>query len=244
MSSWEVYDGETVSGPYTEAFIAKNLRRWVSASIKVRRVGTTDWRSVDDHAPFALAAQKAARAGGNGDPAHTGDAGGSAAPPSTKKWTSHWIIMPAAILANLVGAAVGLNALSILSSRQQSNPPPVPSGPEALVSETVTLKDGELTSYRLFLPSSRKIQVTVSASPKAVNVLLMSLTEWIDYQKVRGFGGRYKYHTALSRMSVLSMDEAETVRAGEWRIVVERPLEQLFGSEGTPATATVQIIGH
>ena len=117
-------------------------------------------------------------------------------------------------------------------------------GPETIVSERIPLKEGEAMSYNFTLPSQRRVEVNVRANPKKVNVMLMTVSEWSKFKKVKGslFGGNYTYRKALSRESILSMNESEILPAGRWYIIVERPSESILFGDSTKAT--IKIIGH
>ncbi len=114
-------------------------------------------------------------------------------------------------------------------------------GPETLASETVSLDEGQGREYSFTLPTRRRVEVSVSANPKPVNVFLMNEEDWQAYNKARQdlLGGRYTYRQTLSRKSVLNMKESDILPAGSWRVVVERPRESLFGGKSTATTVTV-----
>lgn len=107
--------------------------------------------------------------------------------------------------------------------------------------ETITLHEGQAQSYGFTLPSSRRVDVAISASPHRINVMLMDDAEWNKYAEVKGnlFGGRFTYSQALSRQSVMSMNETAVLPAGKWRIVVERPNESLLVGDDTNANVKV-----
>ena len=96
-------------------------------------------------------------------------------------------------------------------------------------------------SYGFTLPSDRRVQVIVDASPKAVDVMLMAEEDWASYQRASGrlFGGRYSYRQALSRESILHMDQSEILPAGTWRIAVRRPQEALLLPSDTAVTIRI-----
>jgi hypothetical protein len=55
MADWEIFDGKTIQGPFSEQALADSIRRGMPPSILVREVGTTEWRSMREHGPFAVA---------------------------------------------------------------------------------------------------------------------------------------------------------------------------------------------
>jgi len=117
-------------------------------------------------------------------------------------------------------------------------------GPETIISEKISLKEGQAMSYSFTVPSQRRVEVEVEARPKAVNVMLMTESDWKKYKKAKGalFGGKYTYRRALSSKSILKMKESDILPAGNWKIVVERPSESLLFGDDT--TAKVKITGH
>ncbi len=119
---------------------------------------------------------------------------------------------------------------------------PVFRQPEKVVSERVGLKEGEARMYTFILRSAAKVEVRVNASPKNVDVMLMTAADLAGYKKAHGklFGGRYTYRQALSRQGVLEMTESDNLPPGEWAIVVQRPNESLFGQD-TAATVDVTV---
>lgn len=114
-------------------------------------------------------------------------------------------------------------------------------GPQTVVSETLSLDEGSAMGFGFTLPTPRRVEVSVTATPRKVNVMLMNESDWEAYNKARGklFGGKYTYRQALSRESVLNMKESDVLPAGSWRVVVERPVEDLFGAKATAATVTI-----
>ena len=117
-------------------------------------------------------------------------------------------------------------------------------GPQVIVNEKVQLKEGAAVGYGFSLPTSRRVEVEISASPKNVNVMLMSESDWANYQRVKGrlFGGQYQYRAALSRENVLTWSGSEILPEGTWRIVVERPREAILFGDAT--NASIKIIGN
>lgn len=113
--------------------------------------------------------------------------------------------------------------------------------PEVVVDERIQLSEGNAMSYGFTLPSDRRVQVTVDAAPKAVDVMLMTDGDWASYQKAAGklLGGRYSYRRALSRDSILHMDESEVLPAGTWRIAVRRPQEAILFPDDTAVTIRI-----
>jgi hypothetical protein len=114
-------------------------------------------------------------------------------------------------------------------------------GPQTLFNETITLDEGEAMGYGFTNTMDRRVEVSVAANPQAVNVMLMTEEQWAKYQKVRGklFGGKFEYKQALSKQSVLQMNESDVLPAGRYRIVVERPQESMLFTDKTAAAVTV-----
>jgi hypothetical protein len=114
-------------------------------------------------------------------------------------------------------------------------------GPQTIVNESLQLKEGSAMSYGFLLPSRRRVDVKVSASPKNVNVMLMTDEQWLKYEKVRGslWGGQFMYTRALSRQQILSWEGSDELPAGRWRIVIERPKEAILFGDPTNASVTI-----
>jgi len=117
------------------------------------------------------------------------------------------------------------------------------SGPETLVSETVVLKEGHAKDFSFTLPSSRRVEVTMTAAPRGVSVFLMNGTDFTGYTAARQKpGSQFTYRRALSTQNALRFSQADVIPEGTWHIVVERPSESLlFGDD---STATVKIIAY
>lgn len=150
----------------------------------------------------------------------------------------------------IVGLPIGglmfyaYNAQSGLRPGGGFDPAAVIRQPETLVSQTIVLREGNAMGYGFTLPSERRIDVVVTAAPRAVNVMLMREDQWQRYQQVHGslFGGQFQYVQALSSRNVTQFRDSAPLPAGAWRFVVERPSESvLFGDD---TSATVSIIAN
>lgn len=113
--------------------------------------------------------------------------------------------------------------------------------PVTLVSQTIVLHEGNAMGYGFTIPDTRTIQVTLSATPKPVNILLMREEQWQRYQQVHGslFGGRFEYVNRLSSQNVTRFNDSAALPGGSWRIVVERPSEAVLFGDDTSASITV-----
>jgi hypothetical protein len=121
--------------------------------------------------------------------------------------------------------------------------PPVFRQPEKVVSERVSLKEGEARMYSFTLQSAAKVGVKINANPKNVDVMLMTAADLNSYKNAHGklFGGRYSYRKALSRQGILEMTESEVLPPGEWAIVVQRPDEDALFKHDTSASVDVTV---
>jgi hypothetical protein len=114
-------------------------------------------------------------------------------------------------------------------------------GPETLFSETVVLKEGEAKDYSFTLPSARRVEVSMSAAPKAVSVFLMDGSDFAVYTKARGkAGAQFTYRRALSAQKAVRFSQADILPEGRWHIVMERPQESILF--GDASTATIKIV--
>ncbi|HWD38806.1 MAG TPA: hypothetical protein VG944_08155 [Fimbriimonas sp.] len=113
--------------------------------------------------------------------------------------------------------------------------------PRKVVSERIGLKEGQAEMYTFTLASPARVEVKINAQPKNIDVMLMTAADLESYKRARGklFGGRYSYREALSRQGIQEMTESETLPAGEWAIVVQRPGEDALFKHGTSATVEV-----
>lgn len=99
--------------------------------------------------------------------------------------------------------------------------------PQKVVSERISLEEGQAVMYSFSLNSDARVQVSVESNPKAVDVMLMTGSEIERYRELKGtvsgalFGGKFTYQQALSRQNILRMDETEVIPAGSWAIIVE-----------------------
>jgi hypothetical protein len=108
--------------------------------------------------------------------------------------------------------------------------------PKKVVSDRFSLKEGQAKSFSFNLNTDARIEVRVDASPKNVDVMLMTAADLRQFNQAMGklFGGKYTYRQALSRQATMKMDQSEVLPAGAWAVVVQRPQEALiFGKETT-----------
>jgi len=113
--------------------------------------------------------------------------------------------------------------------------------PQKLVSERFSIKEGQAMMFSFTLRSDARIEVSVQATPKNVDVMLMTARELENYKAAKGklFGGEYSYRKALSRQGVLGLNETEVIPSGSWAIVVQRPHESLLFGDDTTASVNV-----
>ena len=102
---------------------------------------------------------------------------------------------------------------------------------------------GQAKDFSFRLPSSRRVEVTMTAAPKGVSVYLMSSADFAGYTAARQKpGSQFTYRRALSAQNALRFSQADVIPEGTWHIVVERPNESLlFGDE---STASVKIVAY
>jgi hypothetical protein len=117
-------------------------------------------------------------------------------------------------------------------------------GPETIVNESRLLDEGEAMGYSFTLPTQRRVEVSIQASPKPVNVMLMRPDQWQEYQRVKGklFGGRFTYVDALSAQGVTTFSNTTMLPEGSWAIVVERPQASLLFTDKTSAMVTIRAL--
>lgn len=62
MSDWEIFDGKSTQGPFSEQALADSIRRGLPPTVLVREVGAAGWRNMREHGPFAVALLSAPQA--------------------------------------------------------------------------------------------------------------------------------------------------------------------------------------
>jgi hypothetical protein len=55
MADWEIFDGKSTQGPFSEQALADSIRRGLPPTVLVREVGAAEWRNMREHGPFAVA---------------------------------------------------------------------------------------------------------------------------------------------------------------------------------------------
>ena len=115
--------------------------------------------------------------------------------------------------------------------------------PQVMVNESVVLKEGNAKLYSFSLPTDREVTVEVTASPKVVDVMLMTAADRQKYEEAMGslFDRGFTYRQKLSSKGVLRFSETDTVPAGTWTIVVQRPNESALLGDDTAATVKVTV---
>jgi hypothetical protein len=110
-----------------------------------------------------------------------------------------------------------------------------------IVNERAQLNEGQSKIYSFTLRTDARVQVQVNAQPKNVDVMLMSPAQAQRFADVSGriFDRNYTYNQSLSGLKVLTMDKTAVLSAGEWSIVVKRPVEAVLFQDPTDAQVTV-----
>ena len=60
MAGWDLYDGKAQVGPLDEEHVLRMVGAGLPAETLVRRVGQSNWESLQTHAPFAMAIERRA----------------------------------------------------------------------------------------------------------------------------------------------------------------------------------------
>ena len=117
-------------------------------------------------------------------------------------------------------------------------------GPTTLADERVQLKEGQWKGYGVALPTARKVEIHVTAGPKAVDVVTVAKSDYDQFTKAQQslFGGKFQYVPALSSQRVTKYDGQGILAQGEWYVVVMRPQESLLFGDDT--NAQVRILGY
>jgi hypothetical protein len=115
--------------------------------------------------------------------------------------------------------------------------------PRKIVSERFSLEEGQARMFGFNLNMDARVEVNVEASPKDVDVMLMTADDLAQFKQARGklFGGKYTYRQALSRQATLKMQQTEVLPLGSWAIVVQRPQEAIIFGDETTVSADVTV---
>lgn len=159
----------------------------------------------------------------------------AAVPASAGRKTSKWAYVGLAIIA--------VTVFYIYRAATSDRAAPLSAGlagalrqPKKIVSDRFSLKEGQAQMFGFNLSRDARVEVNVEASPKNVDVMLMTADDLERFRQAQGklFGGQYTYRQALSRQATMRMHQTETLPLGSWAIVVQRPQEALiFGHETT-----------
>lgn len=117
------------------------------------------------------------------------------------------------------------------------------SEPEVVFDETATLDEGEAKLYSVTLDRPRDLRVEVRASPKSVDIMLMNDEDVAGYRKAKGklFGGNFTHREVLSSPGVTAFDKTDSVPAGRWTLVVQRPQEAALLTDKTSASVRISV---
>jgi hypothetical protein len=115
--------------------------------------------------------------------------------------------------------------------------------PEVVFDETATLDEGEAKLYSVTLARPRDLRVEVQASPKTVDIMLMTDEDVAGYRKAKGklFGGNFTHRQVLSSPGVTAFDKTDSVPAGRWTLVVQRPQESALLTDKTAAKVKITL---
>ncbi len=152
---------------------------------------------------------------------------------------------PSSLGRNLFALAVLVGFLYFLfpQFRHASVLPSALRETQVMVNETVVLKEGNAKYYTFHLRTDSAVSVEVTASPKSVDVMLMTQEDVASWKEARGnlFGGKYACRQALSAQGVTHMAQSDTLNSGQWTIVVQRPQESALIGDDTSASIRVTV---
>lgn len=141
------------------------------------------------------------------------------------------------ILLGWVGLSLvaGRNPLALLAGAVR--------GPQVVVDETMSLDEGEAKLFSISSPSTVNVHIEVSASPEAVDVMLMNDNDVERYKAANGnlFGGQYSFRQGLSSQGVTAFDQSDTLPEGKWTFVVQRPRVSALVTDKTDATVKITV---
>ena len=163
------------------------------------------------------------------------------APEKRTNWTRTIII---AVAASVVGVVLLTQIPGVLGptfTHRLASGRILPSK-HVVTSERIRLAEGEAKAFGFALPGQSTVEVSVEASPKQVDVYLMTEAEWKKFKDANEsfFGGSFTYRQSrLSSKSILRMDETDDLPFGSYRVVVRRPNDSLLFGDDTAATVNI-----
>lgn len=120
------------------------------------------------------------------------------------------------------------------------------SSPYDVVHRRNLLKEGESASYSFFLAKDTTVHIEITATPKPVDVMVMTGDDAAKFQEGEGrflafLAPAYTYWQALSAQDVTTLDRTDILGPGNWVLVIKRPREAVFFKENTVASTIITI---
>lgn len=123
----------------------------------------------------------------------------------------------------------------------------LPQGPpHDVVHRRDLLKEGGSASYSFFLAKDTTVHIEITATPKPVDVMVMTGDDAAKFQEGEGkflafLAPAYTYRQTLSAQEVTTLDRTDILGPGNWVLVIKRPREAFFFKEDTAASTILTI---
>jgi hypothetical protein len=120
------------------------------------------------------------------------------------------------------------------------------SPPQNVVHQRNQLKEGQSATYSFFLVQDARVRIEITATPKPVDVMVMTSDEAAKFQEGQGkffafLAPGYTFRQTLSAQDVVTLDKTDILPRGNWVIVITRPREAIFFKKDTAASTILTI---
>ncbi len=167
-----------------------------------------------------------------------------AIPRATDSWRPTWPLVRnvAAALVALFVAYKVVTLFSGLHDRLGARNASL-TGRRTVLSQQFELAEGDVGDHAFTLVQAAHVEVSLTASPRPVNVMVMTPAQWDGYQAIKGrvFGGRTACTPSLAEDGTTQWVGVGDLAAGDYRLVVERPRETRV-KDATAASTIVQAV--
>ena len=118
--------------------------------------------------------------------------------------------------------------------------------PQSVAHQRKQLKEGQSATYPFFLGQGATVRIEITATPKPVDVMVMTSEEAAKFQQGEGkffafLAPAYTSRQELAAQDVMTMDRTDTLPQGNWVIVITRPREAVFFKKDTVVSTVLTI---
>ena len=120
------------------------------------------------------------------------------------------------------------------------------SPPQSVLHQRNQLKEGESATHSFFLAQNARVHIEITATPKPVDVMVMTSDEAAKFQQGQGkffafLAPEYTYRQTLSAQDVSTMDRSDILPPGNWVIVITLPRQAVFFKKDTAVSTILTI---